>query len=120
LNSLPSNNGHVRLREHQLIRLTCVVARALPAVQLFFPFDIDYRVEKNSSSENDDKTYRTVLVLLLHIHRSFHRRSFHCEAIQSQLSNNENKYNEANEQQQVLPPTNRVLSNTLQMDVLCK
>jgi hypothetical protein len=113
-NSLPSNHGHIRLREHQLIRLTCVVSRALPAAHLHFPFDIDYRIEKNSTIENIDRTYRTILVLILHIHRSFHRRHFHCEAIQSQLNNHENK------QLQTLEQHHRVLSNTLQMDVVCK
>jgi hypothetical protein len=69
-------------------------------------------VEKNSTIQNDDKTYRTILVLTLRINRSFHKRIFHCEAIQTQIINDENK------QQQ--PPPRRVLSNTLQMDVACK
>lgn len=117
-NSLLSNSGPIRLREHQLIRLTCVVSRALPAVHLHFPFDdIDYRVEKNSSIENDDKTYRTILILILRIHRSLHQRRFHCEAIQSQLTNNENK---PAEQPSVQLEQHRVLSNNLQLDVVCK
>jgi hypothetical protein len=86
-----------------------VVSRALPAVSLYFPFDIDYRVERNSTIENDDKTYRTILVLILRINRFFHKRIFHCEAIQTQIINNEN------EQKQY-----RALSNSLQMDVACK
>ncbi len=69
-------------------------------------------MEKNSTIENDDKTYRTILVLILRINRYFHKRSFHCEAIQTQLNNHENK-----QQQQHY---HRILSNTLQMDVICK
>lgn len=114
-NSLGLNHGHVRLRENQLVRLTCVVSRALPAAQLHFPFDVDYRVEKNSTLENDDKTFRTILVLTLHIHRSFHQRSFYCEAIQSQLTNNENK-----QAQESSTLQQRVFSNRLQMDVVRK
>ena len=113
-NSLDANNGPLRLREHQLIRLTCVVSRALPAAHLHFPFDVDYRVEKNSTIENDDKTYRTILVLILRIHRSFHQRPFLCEATQSQLTNNENKQAEQSSLE------HRVFSNSLQMDVVCK
>jgi len=76
---------------------------------LNFPFDIDYRIERNSTIENDDKTYRTILVLILRINRYFHKRLFHCEAIQKQIIKNENK------QEQL-----RIRSNTLQMDVACK
>ncbi len=94
-----------------MIRVTCVVSRALPAAYIHFPFDIDYRIEKNSTIENDDKTYRTILVFILRINRFFHKRIFHCEAIQTQLINDENKQ----QQQQ-----HRVLSNTLQTDVVCK
>lgn len=107
-----SNNGHLRLRENQLIRFTCVVSRALPVAYLHFPFDIEYRVEKNSTIQNDDKTYRTILVLILRINRYFHKRTFHCEAIQTQLNNDETKQ----EQQQY----HRILSNQVQMDVVCK
>jgi hypothetical protein len=107
--SLISNNRHINLRENQLIRLTCVVSRALPAACLHFPFDIDYRIERNSTIENVDKTYRTILVLILRINRYFHQRLFHCEATQIQIINNENK------QEQI-----RIRSNTLQMDVACK
>ena len=106
-NSLSSNNGQLRLRENQLIRLTCVVSRALPAASLHFPFDIEYSTERNSTIQNDDKTYRTILVLTLRINRHFHKRTFHCEAIQTQLINDGNKQY-------------RKLSNTLEMDVVCK
>jgi len=95
-----------------LIRLTCVISRALPAAYLHFPFDIEYRVEKNSTIQNDDKTYRTILVLTLRINRYLHKRKFHCEAIQTQFINDENKQQQ---QQQ-----HRILSNILQMDVVCK
>jgi hypothetical protein len=87
-----------------------VVSRALPAAYIHFPFDIEYRVEKNSTIQNDDKTYRTIVVLILRINRSFHKRTFHCEAIQRHLINDENK------QQQ----DHRILSNSIQMDVVCK
>jgi hypothetical protein len=107
-NSLSSNNGQLRLREHQLIRLTCVVSRALPAAYINFPFDIDYRVEKNSTQENDDKTYRTIVVFILRINRYFHKRTFHCEAIQTHVINDETKQH------------HRILSNSIQMDVVCK
>ncbi|CAF3682043.1 unnamed protein product [Rotaria sp. Silwood1] len=108
--SLRSNNGSIYLREHQLIRLTCVVSRALPAAILHFPFHIDYHIERNSTIENDDKTYRTILVLILRINRYFHKRTFHCEATQSRIYNNNN--NNENQQEQY-----RILSNILQMDV---
>jgi hypothetical protein len=107
--SLILNNGRIHLRENQLIRLTCVVSRALPAASLHFPFDIDYRIERNSTIENNDKTYRTILVLILRINRSFQKHIFHCEATQRQIINNDNKPNQL-----------RILSNTLQMDVACK
>lgn len=98
------------MRENQLIRLTCVVTRALPAAYLHFPYDIEYRVEKNITVLNEDKTFRTVLVLLLRINRHLHKRTFHCEATQSELINHENQ-----QQQQ-----HRVYSKKLRMDVLCK
>ncbi len=107
--SQPSNNQLVNLRENQQIRLTCVVSRALPAAILHFPFDVDYRIERNSTIENDDKTYRTILVLIVRINRYFHKRLFHCEAIQIQNLNNENTYEQI-----------RIRSNTLQIDVACK
>lgn len=103
------NNGSIYIRENQLIRLTCVVSRAFPAAILHFPFDIDYHIERNSTIENDDKTYRSILVINLRINRHFHKRIFHCEATQQQISNNEN-----NQEQY------RVFSNILQMDVACK
>jgi hypothetical protein len=99
----------VNLRENQLIRLTCVVSRALPAAILHFPFDVDYRIERNSTIENDDKTYRTILVLIVRINRYFHKRQFHCEAIQIQTLNNQNTYEQI-----------RIRSNALQIDVACK
>ncbi len=92
-----------------MIRLTCVVLRALPAAYIHFPFDIEYRVERNSTQENDDKTYRTIVVLILRINRYFHTRTFHCEAIQAHANNDETK-------QQY----HRILSNSIQMDVICK
>ncbi|CAF0988277.1 unnamed protein product [Adineta steineri] len=107
--SLLSNNGQIRLRENQLIRITCVVSRALPAAYIYFPFDIEYRVEKNSTIENDDKTYRTILIITLRINRHFHQRLFHCEASQTQFINDENK------QEQQSPP---ILSNKFQTDVV--
>ena len=110
-NSIASNNGQLRLRENQLIRLTCVVSRALPAASIHFPFDIDYRLERNSTIENDDRTYRTIVVLILRINRFYHRRSFFCEAIQNDPINDEKKQ----QQQQ-----HRIRSNSLQMDVVCK
>ncbi len=91
-----------------MIRLTCVVSRALPAAYLYFPFDIEYRVEKNSTIENDDKTYRTIVVLILRINRYFHKRSFYCEAIQTYTINNDTNQH------------HQILSNSLQMDVVCK
>jgi hypothetical protein len=106
---LTGNNRFINLRENQLIRLTCVVSRALPAAILHFPFDIDYRLERNSTIENDDQTYRTILVLIIRIHRNFHQRLFSCQATQLQISNDENK------QEQI-----RIRSNILQMDVACK
>ena len=115
-----SDYGQIRLREHQYLRVTCVVARALPAVTLTFPFDIDYRIEKNITSQNDDQTYRTILVLVLHIHRSYHRRQFHCEATQNQLNSNDGLESVSPATEQVYSVQHRVLSNTLQMDVLCK
>ncbi|CAF3767718.1 unnamed protein product [Rotaria sordida] len=105
--SLRLNNGSIYLHEHQLIRFTCVVLRALPAVSLHFPFHIDYHIEKNSTIENDDKTYRTILILIIRINRYFHKRIFHCEAIQKHLNNNNEKQQEQH----------RILSNILQMDV---
>ncbi|CAF0811340.1 unnamed protein product [Rotaria sordida] len=113
LNTLSSNNEHIRLRENQLIRLTCVVIRALPAAYIHFPFDIEYRIEKNSTILNDDKTYRTILVLILRINRYFHKRIFHCEATQSELINDENQQQQQRQQQQ-----HRILSKKLHMDVL--
>ncbi|CAF3221358.1 unnamed protein product [Rotaria sp. Silwood2] len=107
-NTLSSNSEHIRLRENQLIRLTCVVTRALPAAYIHFPFDIEYRVEKNSTTLNDDKTYRTIVILILRINRHFHKRIFHCEAIQSETINDEKQ-----QQQQ-----NRILSKKLHIDVL--
>ncbi|CAF0986525.1 unnamed protein product [Rotaria magnacalcarata] len=104
--SLRSYNGSIYLREHQLIRLTCVVSRALPAAILHFPFDIDYHIERNSTIENDDNTYRTILVLILRINRYYHKRIFHCEATQSSNNNNETQYEQ-----------HRILSNILQMDI---
>ncbi|CAF1365858.1 unnamed protein product [Adineta steineri] len=104
--SIILNNGHIQIHENQLIRLTCVVSRALPAAILYFPFDIDYRIEKNITIENDDKTYRTILVIILRINRHLHKRIFHCQAIQN------SKINNGNNQKQL-----RILSNTLQMDV---
>lgn len=104
-----SHNGSIYLREHQLIRLTCVVSRALPAAILHFPFDIDYHIERNSTTENDDNTYRTILVLILRINRYYHKRLFHCEATQSLNNDNENQHEHY-----------RILSNILQMDVACK
>ena len=116
-----SDHGQIRLREHQYLRVTCVVARALPAVTLTFPFDIDYRIEKNLTSQNDDQTYRTILVLILHIHRSHHRRQFHCEATQNQLNSNDGLESVSpSVTEQAYSVQHRVLSNTLQMDVLCK
>lgn len=109
----PSNHEHLRLRENQLIRLTCVVSRALPAATLHFPFDIDYRVERNSTTENDDRTFRTILVLILRITRIFHRRAFFCEAIQQDPINDEKKQQQQQQQ-------HRIRSNSLQMDVVCK
>ena len=94
-----------------MIRLTCIVLRALPAAYIHFPYDIEYRVEKNSTIENDDKTYRTILVLIIRINRFLHKRSFHCEALQEQLNNDDN-----NKQEQY----HRIHSNKLQMDVVCK
>jgi hypothetical protein len=108
--SLTPNNGYLNLRENQLIRLTCIVSRALPAAILHFPFDIDYRVERNSTIENDDKTYQSILVLILRINRFLHKRIFHCQATQLEIVNNEYK------QDKYL----RILSNTLQIDVACK
>lgn len=107
--SLKLNNGHIHIRENQLIRFTCVVARALPAATLQFPFDIDYRVERNSTIENIDKTYRTILVLILRANRSLHKRTFHCQAIQIPSIKSEQH-----------APQLRILSNTLQLDVACK
>ncbi|CAF3351027.1 unnamed protein product [Rotaria socialis] len=107
-NSLSSNNDHIRLRENQLIRITCVVTRSLPTAYLHFPYDIEYRIEKNSTILNDDKTYRTILVLVLRINRSFHKRIFQCEATQTELINHEN-------QQQ---HHHRIYSNKLWLDVL--
>ena len=72
--SLTSNNEYIHLRENQLIRLTCVVSRALPAAILHFPFEIDYRTLRNSTIENADQTYRTILVLILRINRYYHQR----------------------------------------------
>lgn len=95
----------VNLRENQLIRLTCVVSRALPAAFLHFPFDVDYRIERNSSIENDDKTYRTILVLILRINRFLHQRLFFCQASQFQHYHHEHI---------------RIRSNPLQIDVACK
>ena len=107
--SLRSNNGSIQLHENQLIRLTCAVLRALPAVSLHFPFGIDHRIERNLTIENNDKTYRTILVLILRIHRHFHKRLFHCEASQIETINNEKKQK-----------SRRVRSNIIQMDVACK
>ena len=108
-NSLLFNSGRIRFRENQLIRLTCVVARALPIAYLYFPFDIEYRIEKNLTILNDDKTYRTILVLVLLVSRNYHGQLFHCEAIQRQVINDENQQQHC-----------RVLSNKLEMDVVCK
>ena len=107
--SLKLNNGHIHIRENQLIRFTCVVARALPAATLHFPFDIDYRVERNSTIANNDKTYRTILVLILRINRPLHKRTLHCQAIQTPSIKSEQH-----------APQLRILSNTLQLDVACK
>ncbi|CAF2879252.1 unnamed protein product [Rotaria sp. Silwood2] len=104
--SLRSNNGSIYLREHELIRLTCVVSRALPAAILHFPFHIDYYIERNSTIENDDKTYRTILILILRINRYFHKRIFHCEATQIKIHDNDNQQEQ-----------HRILSNILQLDV---
>ncbi|CAF1279939.1 unnamed protein product [Adineta ricciae] len=104
--SLKLNNGHIHIRENQLIRFTCVVARALPAATLHFPFDIDYRVERNSTIENNDKTYRTILVLILRINRPLHKRTLHCQAVQTPSIKSEQH-----------APQLRILSNTLQLDV---
>ncbi|UJR31889.1 hypothetical protein I4U23_019363 [Adineta vaga] len=109
--SLLSNNGHIRLHENQLIRITCVVSRALPAATIHFPFDIEYRVEKNSTIENDDKTYRTIVIITLRLNRFFHKRTFHCEAVQTQLIDEESKQQEQQQQHQIL-------SNTFQTDVV--
>ncbi|CAF1583519.1 unnamed protein product [Adineta ricciae] len=117
--SLLSNNGHIRLRENQLIRLTCVVSRALPAAIIHFPFDIDYRVEKNTTLENDDQTYRTIVIIILRLNRFFHKRTFHCEAVQSQLIGDENKQDQQ-QQGEEQQPQHQVLSNTFQTDVVCK
>ena len=95
----------LNLRENQLIRLTCVVSRASPAVSLHFPFDVDYRIERNSTIENDDQTYRTILVLILRINRYYHQRLFFCQAIQHQIRHDE----------QI-----RIRSNVLQINVACK
>ena len=67
-------------------------------------------MERNSTIENDDKTYRTILVLILRVNRYLHKRTFHCQATQLQIINNESK------QEKFL----RILSNTLKMDVACK
>ncbi|CAF0878185.1 unnamed protein product [Adineta ricciae] len=115
--SLLSNNGHIRLRENQLIRLTCVVSRALPAAIIHFPFDIDYRVEKNTTLENDDQTYRTIVIIILRLNRFFHKRTFHCEAVQSQLIGDENKQDQQ-QQGEEQQPQHQVLSNTFQTDVV--
>ncbi|UJR14833.1 hypothetical protein I4U23_001818 [Adineta vaga] len=104
--SLILTNGHIHIRENQLIRLTCVVSRALPAATLHFPFDIDYRVERNSTIENNDKTYRTILVLIVRINRSLHKRTFYCQANQLPTIKVEQNVQQL-----------RILSNTLQMDV---
>jgi len=104
--SLLLNNRFISLRENQYIRLTCVVSRAYPAATLHFPFDVDYRLERNTTIENDDQTYRTILVLIIRITRQLHKRLFHCQA--TQITND--KQNE-----QI-----RIHSNTLQMDVACK
>lgn len=104
--SLRSSNGSIYLREHQLIRLTCVVARALPLAILDFPYNIEYHTERNSTIENDDNTYRTILVLIVRVNRHFHKRIFHCEATQI-LNDNESEQN-------------RILSNAVQFDVSCK
>lgn len=111
-NALQSNSDHIRLRDNQLIRITCVVTRALPAAYLHFPFDVEYRVEKNSTTLNDDKTFRTVLVLNLRVNRHFHKRQYHCEASQTQIINDENQQQQQQE--------HRVSSKKLQMDVVCK
>ena len=103
--SSSSNNGYVHLREHQLLRLTCVVARARPAASLHFPFDIDYRLERNSTTENNDQTFRTILVLTIPVDRRHHQRLFFCQAIQRDSPLHEDQH---------------VRSNTLLMDVACK
>ena len=100
-----ANARLLNLRENQFLRLTCVVSRALPAALLHFPFDVDYRLERNSTIENDDRTYRTILVLIVRIDRFFHQRHFHCEAIQIPTLNHEHI---------------RIRSNALQIDVACK
>lgn len=107
LNQTDRNHSQrlLKLRENQLIRLTCVVSRALPAAILHFPFDVDYRIERNSTIENDDQTYRSILVLILRINRYFHQRLFFCQAIQYPIQQDE----------QI-----RIRSNVLQIDVACK
>lgn len=110
-NKLSLKTEHLRSRENQLIRLTCLVSRAYPAARIDLPFDINYRVEKNSTIENSDKTFRTLLVLLITVDRYLHKRSFHCEASQRQFNHDENKQ-QSNQ--------HRILSNSLQIDVLCK
>jgi hypothetical protein len=103
--SSDSKHGYIHVRENQLIRLTCVVSRARPAASLHFPFDIDYQLERNSTSQNDDQTYRTILVLILRIHRRQHQGLFYCQAIQHHNHTDDEHHSR---------------SNTLSMDVSCK
>ena len=82
--SLSSRRSYIHLREDQLIRLTCVVARARPAAILSFPFDLDYQLERNSSEENNDQTYRSILVFIVRLDRRHHRKHFFCQAQQNE------------------------------------
>ena len=77
------SNGHIDLRENQVLRITCAVGRARPAAYLSFSSTIDYRIERNSTIENDDQTYRTVLVVIIRVNRSHDQRLIYCQGNQN-------------------------------------
>lgn len=81
--SIPSKS-RVDLRENQFLRLTCVVSRARPAAAIDFSRDVDFRLERNSTIENDDQTFRTIVVVTIRVNRSHDQRSIFCRANQKE------------------------------------
>ena len=60
------------------------------------------------------------MIIILRLNRFFHKRTFHCEAVQSQLIDDENKQDQQQQEEEEHQPQHRVLSNTFQTDVVCK